>query len=76
MMLARPDKTHPDVPALQIEDAADCFAGEELEAARMHPGQQDNRFAAFDRDDRGTGKSLAEIRFSAPELGEAHAPGT
>jgi hypothetical protein len=35
-MLAQPDRSYPHLLALQVDDAANGFAREQLETARMH----------------------------------------
>ena len=65
--------------ALQIDDAADQFAGEQLETGRMHPGQHERGNAGVDLWDRGGGVVLDEVRVSARDLSapmSESAPGT
>ena len=67
-MAAVRDRGTPHVFALQIEDAANGFAREQLETGRMHPGQHDRGNAGVDRRMTGGGKILAEVHFSARDV--------
>ena len=55
---------HADALALQVRDAADALVREQLEASRVHAGQERDRIAGIDRDQKRCHEVQTEIDFT------------
>src|SRR5262249_47262536 len=66
-MWARAQTLHTDALALEIGDAADAFAREQLEATDMLPADDRDWLTGIDRDEECGGIICGEVNFTAGE---------